>query len=775
MPEGACDWRAAYSEGGQPDRKCSESFMILAERDGSVRLYFWILGSFSRDERGIKMRDLIGAYALGDMTAVYEKDETGKTGLTLYPVIHGGIQTSEIERTEAVDGLVQLKLAGDVYNGAYSMGQTLREGQSVRAMIYEKQKVLTGEDGELEIRTFLRDARGYSACHHLRYRRGTDYMRISVSFQNESASPVSLEMLESFSLQGISPFLPGDGTGALVLHRLRGGWSQEGRLESQKIEELGLETSWAREGVRCERFGVVGSMPVNRFFPFAALEDRKNHVFWGAFLETPSSWQMEIYKRDDALSLSGGIADREFGHWMKTIAPGESFTTPEAIVTVAHTDSIDVLTRRLTDAMLESIDRLPESEKSLPILFNEYCTTWGDPSHENIARILEKIQGKGFEYFVIDCGWFRKDGVRWDVSMGDYEISETLFPGGLKKTVDMIHAAGMKAGLWFEPECAGEESDVYKENRHFLMRDGQTLTTDRRRFFDLTDPWTRDYLSERVIGTLKKYGFDYVKIDYNDEYGFGADGCESEGEKLRRNMIESYRFFEKMREEIPDLIIENCASGGHRLEPGYMKRSSMGSFSDAHECPEIPIIAACLHRAILPRQSQIWCVIRKNDSLERIAWSVISTFLGRMCLSGDVTELSEEQWKIIEGGMAFYRRIVPVIQDGQSILYAEWGRSMRHPEGWQGVFRYTRDRREAYVIIHTFEGEIPDQIEIPLQGPETGFSGRAEEGKAGSYQMEEIFSQSPGDIEVLDGKVIWHGAGNFSAAAIRLSLLPVGN
>ena len=109
-----------------------------------MRLYFWILGSFSRDERGIKMRDLIGAYALGDMTAVYEKDETGKTGLTLYPVIHGGIQTSEIERTEAVDGLVQLKLAGDVYNGAYSMGQTLREGQSVRAMIYEKQKVLTG-------------------------------------------------------------------------------------------------------------------------------------------------------------------------------------------------------------------------------------------------------------------------------------------------------------------------------------------------------------------------------------------------------------------------------------------------------------------------------------------------------------------------------------------------------------------------------------------------------------------------------------------------------
>ena len=141
-------------------------------------------------------------------------------------------------------------------------------------------------------------------------------------------------------------------------------------------------------------------MPVNKFFPFAAVEDRRSGVFWGAQLACPASWQMELYRKDDALALSGGLADRDFGHWMKGLHPGESFLTPEAIVSTAHTPSIDIFTARLTQAALEYLACAPEPEQTLPIIFNEYCTTWGSPSHANICEILGAIQGKGFQYFV---------------------------------------------------------------------------------------------------------------------------------------------------------------------------------------------------------------------------------------------------------------------------------------------------------------------------------------------------------------------------------------
>ena len=85
-----------------------------------------------------------------------------------------------------------------------------------------------------------------------------------------------------------------------------------------------------------------------------------------------------------------------------------------------------------------------------------------------------------------------------------------------------------------------------------------------------------------------------------------------------------------IRQELPDLVIENCSSGSQRAEPSMMALTSVTSFSDTHECVQIPIIAANMHRVILPRQNLIWCVVRPNDSPKRLRYSLAATLLGRM-------------------------------------------------------------------------------------------------------------------------------------------------
>lgn len=689
-------------------------------------------------------------YRLGDMVAQYIKDEEGHVGLRMLPADCPAKEESK--KHSRMDPLVQVKLSGDIYQGSYGLGSTLRCGESTMRLRFERQS-LSGEEERI-IETVLADDRGYEAAHRLYWREGDRFVTMDTTYRNLSPEPISLELLSSFSLTGISPYLPGDCGGEMMVHRLQSRWSQEGRLLSQTLEELQLEPSWGMGAVRCERFGQVGSMPVNHYFPFVALEDRKNHVFWGAQLAHPASWQMEIYRIDENIAVSGGLADREFGHWMKTLGPGESFTSPRAIVTAAHTDSIDVLTQRLVEAGIRAAEAGPESEQELPIVFNEYCTTWGCPSHENISKILDAIRGRGFDYFVVDCGWYKADGVRWDISMGDYVPSATLFPQGLEQTVEAIHREGMKAGIWFEIENVGPASQAYQNTDHLLHLDGHVLTTTCRRFWDMTDPWVKDYLRDRVIGTLKKYGFDYMKIDYNDTIGMGCDGAESVGEGLRRNMEATMEFLEEVKRELPGIILENCASGGHRLEPGFMAATSMASFSDAHECVEIPIIAASLHRAILPRQSQIWAVIRENDSLKRIAYSVANTFLGRMCLSGDVTGLTKEQWQVIDRGIAFYRRIAPIIKNGQTHWLSPQIRQTRHPEGWQAILREGAEG-EAYVLIHTFGGSFPEVIELTL--PESV-----------PDRIGEIYSDKALDIEVKGGKLRCRMEENWRAAAVYL-------
>ena len=697
--------------------------------------------------------EVLQEYKLGDMVARYLINrDSMQVGFQLLP--ENVSQENIVTDNCFMESLIQYKLTGDIYNEAYAGGCSMRNGESVRKLKFSEQ---TDESiGEqLQVNTIMMDEDGHRLIHHLVWLKNMPYVRISCTFENQSKTNCCLEMFESFSLGGLSPYMQGDGNGTLWLHRVRSVWSQEGRHEAIPVEDLQLEPAWDPHAVRCERFGQAGSMPVNRFFPFAAIEDRKNHVFWGAQIAHPASWQMEVYRKDNGLALSGGLADRELGHWMKNVEPGKNFTTPEAIVSTAHTDSFDIFTGRLTTAgLVEGFLKAPESEQDLPIVFNEYCTTWGNPSHENICEIVDAIKGKGFKYFVIDCGWYKENGIPWDIGMGDYEVSKELFPGGMEKTVQVIKDAGMVPGIWFEIENVGSASRAYHLTEHLLHKDHAVLTTYFRRFWDMQDTWVDEYLTDKVIGTLKKYGFGYMKIDYNETIGIGCDGAESPGEGLRKNMEASVSFFEKIKEEVPGIVLENCASGGHRLEPKLMSVMSMASFSDAHECEEIPIIAANLHRVIHPAQSQIWAVIRQDDSLKRIAYSISNTFLGRMCISGDVTQLAPEKWNLIEQGISFYGKIKDIIKEGQSYRYGPKIKSARHPEGWQALLRVGKNK-QAYVVIHVFGGELPEVIEIEL--PE-GIPDH----------IRQIYAHQEMEVSIKDRKLYYRPSENKSAVTLWL-------
>jgi alpha-galactosidase len=699
------------------------------------------------------MTEQFAVYELGDMQALFFSDRTrGNAELVLLPK---GVDCRKKDIDKAhdhQDSVVQVKLVGDTYTGGYAPGVSMRADTREWTFRYDSQSVKKTGD-VTEIVTVLRDERGYVAEHHLLYRTGEAVLKSFSRFKNDSGKDVSLEMLSSFSLGKISPLMEGDGHDTLKLHRLRSVWSMEGRKETIPFEDLQLEPSWGGHAVRCERFGAAGSFAVNKFFPIMAVEDSANKIYWGASIAHNASWQMEVYRRGTEAQISGGLADRELGHWIKTVAPGEDFVTPEAYISVCSCDDEEEIFRRLASAVESAVDEGPASEQSLPVMFNEYCTTWGNPSHENICDIVKAIEGKGFEYFVIDCGWYKSPGVPWDVSMGDYEISNELFPHGLDKTVSVIKEAGMKPGLWFEIDNVGSASGAYQDTEHLLHRDGRVLTTTMRRFWDLRQKYVQDYLGEKVIGTLKEYGFEYIKIDCNDTIGIGCDGAESLGEGLRQNQVASAAFVDRIKEEIPGIVIENCASGGHRLEPLMMSMCAMASFSDAHECEEIPVIAANLHRAILPRQSQIWAVIRQDDPLKRIAYSIANTFLGRMCISGDVWLLSDEQWRVIDEGIAFYKKVAPIIKHGKTHFFGPGITSYRHPKGWQGILREDDESGRAYIVLHGFNDACGGNISIPT--PE-------------GYEIRDVYSYKKEELSMSDGQVRYTFDEDMKAIAVYL-------
>ena len=289
-----------------------------------------------------------------------------------------------------------------------------------------------------------------------------------------------------------------------------------------------------------------------------------------------------------------------------------------------------------------------------------------------------------------------------------------------------------------------------------LKRDGYPIQTCRRRFLDMRKQEVQGYLEERVIDRLEQDGFGYIKVDYNDNIGIGCDGAESLGEGLRQNMMGSQRFFRRMRERMPELVIENCSSGGHRLEPSMQALTSMASFSDAHEWQAIPVIAANVSRAILPAQSQIWAVLRKKDDEKRLYYSLCNTFLGRMCLSGDVYDLEDWQWKLVEESIRLYKVCAPVIKYGRNYIYGPLNKSYNHLRGWQAVCRVSDDKEQMLVVAHTFE-DAPDTLELTLPSGEV------------SWKSAEVFCREGISVNVENGVLAVSGLTKYDGLIILLN------
>ena len=280
--------------------------------------------------------------------------------------------------------------------------------------------------------------------HDLSHEEGSSFIRVNTRVHNVGDTAITLELLSSFSLGGLTPFAEDDAPNRLKVHRFRSDWSAEGRQVSETVERLNLERSWAGHATRLERFGQVGSLPVRGWFPFVAVEDCAAQVTWAAQLSWAGSWQLELHRQDDLLNVSGGLADREFGAWWKTLAPGEIFQAPEAILTVTAGD-LDGACDRLRSAHEKCSSDLPPSEQDLPVVFNEYCSSWGENSQQSVLRLADHLQALDVGYFVIDAGWYRPDtGEDWSTSHGDWQVNRTHYPDGLKDTAAALRERGLR-------------------------------------------------------------------------------------------------------------------------------------------------------------------------------------------------------------------------------------------------------------------------------------------------------------------------------------------
>ncbi len=182
------------------------------------------------------------------------------------------------------------------------------------------------------------------------------------------------------------------------------------------------------------------------------------------------------------------------------------------------------------------------------------------------------------ETFWMDAGWYAHakeywNNKNWANTVGNWMIDEERFPHGLKPVSDTAHALGAKFMLWFEPERVIKDSYWGRTLKGWML---DAPGTDAY-LFDLGNPEALDYFCSYIGDFMQRNGIDYYRQDFNmnvDNFWRANDRPGRTGICEIRHITGLYAFWDYLLKRFPNAIIDNCASGGRRIDFETMKRSA---------------------------------------------------------------------------------------------------------------------------------------------------------------------------------------------------------
>ncbi len=260
-----------------------------------------------------------------------------------------------------------------------------------------------------------------------------------------------------------------------------------------------------------------------------------------------------------------------------TLAGKSSLTTPEMVFTYA-TNGKGEATRSLHRWARRH--QLLHGTKTREVLLNSWEGVHFDTREENMTDMTRDFAALGGEMFVVDDGWFGNNPPRDNgkTTLGDWDICKKKLPNGIRPLIDLAHNNGMKFGIWIEPEMVNLDSELYRKHPEWVLRHPDFEPTYGRGggqlLLDLTNPQVQDFVFGVVDNLLTAYpDIYYIKWDNNMTLN-NAHSLYLPTE-LQSNLYVDFalsleKILKRIRAKYPEVVIQLCASGGGRLNYGFM-------------------------------------------------------------------------------------------------------------------------------------------------------------------------------------------------------------
>jgi alpha-galactosidase len=551
-----------------------------------------------------------------------------------------------------------------------------------------------GASEELVIRCVEPLMKATLLLHYFVYADNDIYGRY-VEIVNDNDLPLTISRAESFQL-----VLPNRDYSLVTLY---GSWANENNREEVRLPHGRLVN---------ESTCGLSSARHNPFFLLKEKGAGHNKGVCYGFNLVYSGNHEESLELDtfSSLHIQSGISPLYF---RKSLVKGASFQTPMGIMAYSSegTNGISHLMQRFVNDCV-----IPPHFKDLqrPIVYNNWEATTFKFNKTKLIALMKEAADLGVELFVLDDGWF---GDRNDDShgLGDWETNTKKIPGGLKALSDIADSLNLRFGIWMEPEMVNPASKLYKAHPDWNIQDGIHTPVEGRHQYvlDLTKKEVQDFIFDSVSKVLESGNISYLKWDCNRPMG---DFPSVPSSFFHDYVLGLYSILSRLSIRYPDVLFENCASGGNRFDLGmlsYFPQNWLSDDTDSFQRLYIQSgaylgypLSVCSNHVAAKTSNQMLRLTSLDTKFDVASFGVLGYEL-------DLNDLTPLDKSIVKGQISYYKEHRDLFQFG---LFSEL---QDFTEGNTAVWE--SQRGEETMIGRYEKLQTPAPEEAHLEG--IGFKG----------------------------------------------------
>ena len=347
------------------------------------------------------------------------------------------------------------------------------------------------------------------------------------------------------------------------------------------------------------------------------------------------------------------------------LRPGEVFRTPEFVFTYSDKGTGEA-SRSFHDWARDY--QLKDGHGPRLTLLNNWEATGFAFDEKKLSHFMREAAILGVDMFLLDDGWFGNKYPRSSdkSGLGDWEPTASKLPNGVGGLVRAADSAGVKFGIWIEPEMVNPKSELYEKHPDWVIHypNREPYYYRNQMALDLCNPQVQDFVFGVVDKLLSENpDLAYFKWDCNsmltNPYSFYLK--ENQSHLFIEYVRGLYKVLERIQEKYPDVPMMLCSGGGGRCDYEALKYFTEFWASDNTD-PVKRIFMQWGYSYFFPAKSISAHVTSMGD--QSIKFRTDVAMMDKLGFDINMDKLTEAERQFCREAVQNYKRLAPIIQEG---------------------------------------------------------------------------------------------------------------